>query len=131
MIGVDTNVLVRLFVPVEPQRDAALAFFGKRSPADPAYVSLVVLAEFAWVLRRRYKYSFASIGEGIQRVLDSDDFVVEERGRVEWALAHYTRSKIDFSDLLIARSAAAAGAHRTITFDIDATKYIPGMELLK
>jgi len=131
MIGVDTNVLVRLFVPVEPQRDAALAFFGKRSPADPAYVSLVVLAEFAWVLRRRYKYSFARIGEGIQRVLDSDDFVVEGRDRVEWALAHYARSKIDFSDLLIARSAATAGARRTVTFDIDATKYIPGMELLK
>ena len=36
MIGVDTNLLVRLFVPVEPQRETALAFFAKRSPADPA-----------------------------------------------------------------------------------------------
>jgi predicted nucleic-acid-binding protein len=131
MIGVDTNLLVRLFVPIEPQRDVALAFFDKRSPADPGYVSLVVVTEFAWVLTRRYKYDFRKIGEGIQWMLDSDDFVVEARDRVEWALTQYTRSKIDFADLLIARSAAIAGAHRTSTFDINAAKFVPGMELLK
>jgi predicted nucleic-acid-binding protein len=86
MIGVDTNVLVRLFVPVEPQRAASLAFFGKRSPADPAYVSLVVVAEFACVLRRRYKYDFDKIGQGIRWMLDSDDFVLENRDLIEGAL---------------------------------------------
>jgi predicted nucleic-acid-binding protein len=131
MIGADTNVLVRLFVPVEPQRDAAIAFFSKRSPADPAYVSLVVVAEFAWVLQRRYKYDFAQIGQGIRYMLDSDDFVVEGRDRVEWALANYTRSRIDFADLLIARSGQLAKVPRTVTFDTDAAKFVPGMELLK
>jgi predicted nucleic-acid-binding protein len=131
MIGVDTNVLVRLFVPVEPQREASIAFFAKRSPADPAYVPLVVVAEFAWVLRRRYKYEFDQIGQGIRWMLDSDDFVVEKRDLVEWALANYTRSRIDFSDLLISRSSESAGASGTVTFDIDAAKYVPGMELLK
>lgn len=131
MIGVDTNVLVRLFVPVEPQREASIAFFGKRSPADPAFVSLVVVAEFAWVLQRRYKYAFGQIGQGIRWMLDSDDFVIECRDLVEWALANYTRSRINFSDLLIARSGELAGAPRTSTFDIDAARYVPGMELLK
>jgi predicted nucleic-acid-binding protein len=131
MIGVDANVLVRLFVPVEPQRKASIAFFGQRSPADPAYVSLIVITEFAWVLRRRYKYGFGQIGQGIRWMLDSDDFVIEARDRVEWALANYTRSRIDFSDLLIARSDELAGAPRTVTFDIDAAKFVPGMELLK
>jgi predicted nucleic-acid-binding protein len=131
MIGVDTNILVRLFVPVEPQREASIAFFGKRSSADPAFVSLIVVTEFAWVLRRRYKYGFEQIGRGIQWMLDSDDFVIESRDRVEWALANYTRSRIDFSDLLIARSGELAGAPRTVTFDIDAAKFSPGMELLK
>jgi predicted nucleic-acid-binding protein len=131
MIGVDTNVLVRLFVPIEPQREASIAFFGRRSPADPAHVSLVVMVEFAWVLRRRYKYEFGQIAQGIRSMLDSDDFVIEERDRVEWALVNYTRSKIDFSDLLIARSGEIAGTHRTVTFDLDAVKFVPGMELLK
>ena len=130
MIGVDTNVLVRLFVPVEPQREASIAFFANRSPTDPAYVSLIVIVEFAWVLKRRYKYDFEQIGQGIRWLLDSDDFVVEQRGRVEWALANYTRSKIDFSDLLVAHAGELAGARHTATFDTDAAKYVPGMELL-
>jgi predicted nucleic-acid-binding protein len=131
MIGVDTNVLVRLFVPVEPQREASLAFFSKRSPADPAYISLVVLAEFAWVLRRRYRYGYEKVAQGIQWMLDSDDFVVEKRDLVEWALANYSRSRIDFSDLLVAKAGELAGATRTVTFDVDAAKFVPGMELLK
>ena len=130
MIGVDTNVLVRLFVPVEPQREASLAFFSKRSPADPAYISLVVLAEFAWVLRRRYRYGYEKVAQGIQWMLDSDDFVVEHRDRVEWAVANYTRSKLDLPDLLIASAGEEAGV-TTATFDRDAAKYVPGMELLK
>ncbi|MDB5539825.1 MAG: PilT protein domain protein [Devosia sp.] len=131
MIGVDTNILVRLFVPVEPQREASIAFFAKRSSADPAYVSLLVVAEFAWVLRRRYKYDFGQIAQGIGWMLDSDDFVLENRDLIEWALANFTRARIDFSDLLIARAGELAGASRTVTFDVAAAKYVPGMELLK
>jgi predicted nucleic-acid-binding protein len=131
MIGADTNVLIRLFVREEPQTGMAGAFFAARSPADPAYVSLVVMTEFAWVLKKKYKQSLDAIRSAIQSMLDSDDFVVEERDRVEWALASYTRARMDFSDLLIARSSEIAGAARTVTFDTDAAKDVPGMELLK
>jgi predicted nucleic-acid-binding protein len=131
MIGVDTNVLLRLFVPVEPQREVAVAFFGQRSAADPAFVSTLVVTEFAWVLRRRYKYEFEQVGQAIRWMLDSDDFVLEDRDLLEWALANYTRSRIDFSDLLVARSSELAGASRIVTFDRDAAKYVPGMDLLK
>jgi len=131
MIGVDTNVLVRLLVPGEPQREKAETFFLQRSAADPAFVSLVVLIELIWVLNRHYGYGFEQLQKATQWLLDSDDFVVEHRGRVEWALANYTRSKIDFADLLIGRAGEEAGAPRTITFDINAAKLVPGMELLK
>jgi len=131
MIGVDTNILLRLFVPVEPQRDASIAFFAQRSAADPAFVSIVVITEFTWVLRRRYKYGFEQVGQALRLMLDSDDFSIENRDLIEWALANYTRSRIDFSDLLIARLNELAGAPRTVTFDQDAAKYVPGMELLK
>jgi predicted nucleic-acid-binding protein len=131
MIGVDTNVLVRLFVPEEPQRTDAAAFFRERSPSDPAYVPLVAVAEFTWVLSKRYKYGFEKIGQSIQWMLDSDDFVLEERGRVEWALANYTRPRVDFADLLISRAAELAGARDTVTFDTDAARFVPGMELLR
>jgi len=131
MIGVDTNVLVRLLVPGEPQRERAETFFLQRSAADPAFVSLVVLVELIWVLNRHYGYGFEQLQKAAQWLLDSDDFVVEQRDRVEWALANYTRSTIDFADLLIARASEEAGAARTSTFDINAAKLVPGMELLK
>jgi len=131
MIGVDTNVLVRLLVPGEPQREKAEAFFLQRSAADPAFVSLVVLVELVWVLNRHYGYGFEQLQKATQWLLDSDDFVVEHRDRVEWALENYTRSKIDFPDLLIARAGEETGAPRTATFDINAAKLVPGMELLK
>jgi len=131
MIGVDTNVLVRLFITEEPQSAISTAFFAARSPADPAYVSLVVMAELAWVLKKKYKLGFEDIGRAIASMLDSDDFLIEGRDRVEWALANYTRPKIDFSDLLIARSSEVAGSPHTATFDTDAAKLVQGMELLK
>lgn len=131
MIGVDTNVLVRLLVPGEPQREQAEAFFSQRSRADPAFVSIVVVVELIWVLNRHYGYEFQQLQKAIQWLLDSDDFVVEHRDRVEWALANYTRSKIDLPDLLIARAGEEAGVLRTATFDINAAKLVPGMELLK
>jgi predicted nucleic-acid-binding protein len=131
MIGVDTNVIIRLLVPNEPQRMLAESFFAARSAADPAFVSLVVLVELAWVLNRHYGYDFEQIRQTVQWLLDSDDFVVEHRGRVEWAVENHTRSKIDLPDLLIAAASEEAGAQRTATFDINAAKFVPGMELLK
>lgn len=131
MIGVDTNVLVRLFITEEPQSKKSVDFFARRSPSDPAFVSLVVVAEFAWVLSKKYKQNFEQIGLAIQSMLDSNDFVLEGRDRVEWALANYAGSKIDLADLLIARSSEIAGAPGIVTFDIDAAKLVPGMELLK
>ncbi len=131
MIGVDTNVIVRLLVPDEPQREEAARFFAQRSAADPAFVSLVVVVELVWVLNRHYGYQYDQLHKVIQWLLDSDDFVVEHRDRVEWALTNYTRSKIDLADLLIARTGDETGASRTATFDINAAKLVPGMELLK
>ncbi len=130
MIGVDTNVLVRLFIIDEPQSAQSKAFFDARSPGDPGYVSLVVIAETAWVLRRKYKQDADQIGRVIQSILDSDDFVVQDRQVVDWALANYSQSGIDFSDLLSARAGELAGANSTATFDKAAAKRVPGMELL-
>jgi predicted nucleic-acid-binding protein len=131
MIGVDTNVLARLFILDPPQSDVAAAFFGARSAADPAFVPLVVMAEFGWVLGKKYGYPAERIAAAIEGLLDSDDFVLEQRDVVAWALDSYVSTNADFTDLLIARVAALAGAPTTATFDRDAAKSIPGMELLQ
>jgi len=132
MIGVDTNVLLRLLMVDDPlQNRMAVSFFAKRSPEDPAHVSLVVLAEFAWVLVKKYKLAYPKVATAIRAMLDSSDFVIDRRDVVEWALDRYTRSKVDFSDLLIVEANRSAGCSSTVTFDRDAARFVPGMELLK
>ncbi len=129
MIGVDTNVLLRLLTADDArQHQVAVAFFKERSPSSPAFVSAVTLAEMVWVLRRSYRFSNEEIGSSLSKILDSDDFFVEARESVEFIRrdgANSTR----LGDYLIAHLCRKAGCERTVTFDQQAAR-IPGMELL-
>jgi predicted nucleic-acid-binding protein len=131
MIAIDTNILLRLTVDDDSaQQAAAKSFFAGRSPADPAYIGNVVLAEFAWVLTRRYGYANAQVGDMILALLQSPDLIVERPDVVEEAVHLSRQPKVGFADALVAGLASAAGCRATVTFDKDAAKRIPGMELL-
>lgn len=131
MIGVDTNVLVRLFVEDDKrQTERALRFMKKRSGEDPAFVSSVVLAELYWVLDRSYGYDDAAIFETFDWLLESSNIVVEREELMMVALAVARKNKADLSDSIIAAIAAQEGALHTVTFDLPAAQRIPGMELL-
>ena len=132
MIGVDTNVLARLFVTDdERQHLISTQFFLARSSADPAFVSLVVVAELAWLLSDAYEFAYGSIIEVFQRMLDSPDFVIERSDLLLRTLELGRERRIDIADSLIAALAREAGSEHTVTFDREAAKRVPGMELLK
>ena len=131
MIGVDTNVLVRVFVRDNiEQTKAALRFLSERSVEDPAFVSSVVIAELAWVLEKTYKYSDATIYQAVEWLFESSNVDVEKEGLLQQAIASAKLAKADISDSVIAAIANEAGAPHTVTFDRPAAKRIPGMELL-
>jgi predicted nucleic-acid-binding protein len=131
MIGVDTNVLVRLVAPDDPQQNAAArAFFAKRTADDPAYISGVVLAETIWLLRRRFGYSRTAVENLIRGILSSDDFRVEHGDRLLQILEEPEAARSEVADYLIAWSAQMVGCSRTVTFDRRSAKMVPGMELL-
>ena len=132
MIGVDTNVLVRLFV-VDDRRQSDIVgqFFIGRSTADPAFVSLVVIAELVWLLDDSYDFSHAEIVGVLGKLLASPDFVLERREFVSDAVLLAEQKKIDIADFLISQLSLANGSRVTVTFDINASRRIPGMELLK
>ena len=71
MIGVDTNVIVRLLVADdEKQADEAARYLKTHcSSDDPALLSDIVLVECAWVLEDVYEYSRTQIGEAIDGLL--------------------------------------------------------------
>ncbi len=132
MIGVDTNVLVRLFVEDdEKQSEAAKLFFAARSPSDPAVISFVVVAELVWVLRNPYSFNLERVADLLAALLESGDFLVERREIVEAAITLARGSRVDIADCLISAIAADLGATSTATFDRGAARHIPGMELLK
>ncbi len=129
MIGVDTNVLVRLLTADDAvQHAAAMRFFQNRSGADPAFVSAVTLAETIWVLRFRYRLTHADILDAVSGILDSDDFIVE--GRELLVVARDAGKSALLTDFLVAHLGRRAGCSGTVTFDRRAAKLVPGMELL-
>lgn len=130
MIGVDTNILLRAVVADDAaQYKLAHDFFEDRSRDDPAYVCLIVLVEFIWSLRRTYRYPENQVTEAVRRLATASDVFIEKRAIVERALAS-AGNGLGLADLLIAFGNIAEGSGRTVTFDKDAAKTVPGMELL-
>jgi predicted nucleic-acid-binding protein len=132
MIGIDTNVLVRLIVADEP-RQAAVArnFIRERcSSADPGFVSNVVLAEIAWILATGYGYSRLQIADAIDQIMETVQLQVESSTDIAAALAEYRAGPADFADCLIGQTNRTADCSHTVTFDRKAAK-LETFELLK
>jgi len=130
VIGIDTNVLVRFVVKDDPtQAPAAVRMIQGLSPEEPGWISILVLTELVWTLRRVYKLDRTSIAGVLERLLSSKDTVLEQRDVVRRALLAYQSSKADFADCVIAVTANLAGCSRMVTFDEIAARDL-GMELL-
>ncbi|HUH48974.1 MAG TPA: type II toxin-antitoxin system VapC family toxin [Mycoplana sp.] len=131
MIGLDTNILLRLFLQDDPGQSEKVAALLKQLPEiGPGYVSCITLMEFAWFLRRRIRLSRDDVMEGISDMLDSQDIQLEDEHIVELTLAEMTRSNAEFADVFIALRNRDAGCITTKALDAKAAKRIPAMELL-
>lgn len=130
MMGIDTNVLVRLVVADDSaQFAAAETFVSGLTEAAPGYVCREVMAELVWVLERTYGYERAEVVRVLTRLLEAQEIVVEEAGRVGLAMARYAAGGAGFSDHMILLAGVAVGCEATATFDSRASK-APGGQLL-
>ena len=131
MIGLDTNVLVRYLAQDEPAQSARATRLIERqlSEREPGFIGLVVLVETCWVLRRLYGANSAELRETVRDLLDTRQFVIEQRTVVLRAVARLGDGAGDLADALIAEGAAEAGCTRTVTFDRQGARL--GMEVLK
>ena len=128
MIGLDTNVLVRYLVKDHPsQAQASKQVIDALSPSEPGWITLVVLAELVWTLKKTYQSQKDRIIVVIEGLLASKDVVVEAGEKIELALLLYRNSRAGFSDCLLAVSAKAAGCQKVVTFDRIAARDL-GME---
>lgn len=122
MIGLDTKVLVRLFV----RDDAAMAERAERatrqrcSPDAPGHINHVVLCELVWVLDRAYDYRREQIAMLLDALCRAVDFRVQESEIAKQAIELFRGGSADFADCLIGLVNRAAGCETTLTFDTDA-----------
>ncbi len=132
MIGVDTNVLARLFVDDgSPERQKVLAYFTGASQREVAFVSMIVLVEFAWLLSTRYEFPRRAILDAVSALLENAGFLVQREDLVIQAVERGYAEGVGIADYLIAALAREAGCSATVTFDRNAAKRVPGMSLLK
>jgi predicted nucleic-acid-binding protein len=132
MIGIDTNVLLRLLVREhDGQLKAAERFIDTHcSGDDPGYVSRIVIAEIAWVLKDVYDYDRSQIAGAIRGILNVSQFEIDSADEVHAAVTDFEKFPAGFTDCLIARTNASAGCDYTVTFDRKAAK-LERFELLK
>lgn len=124
MIGLDSNVLIRYLTqddPVQAERASRL-IERQLSEKQPGFISLIVLVEIWWVLKRLYCANPAELRQTFQDLLDTRQFVIEQRGVVMQALKRIETSSGDIADTLIVELGLAAGCDRVVTFDKGAVK---------
>ena len=124
MVGLDTNVLLRLAVgdDLEQRRRVPEFFETATGRGEALFISKVVLCELVWSLRRRYRAGRPLIITILDRLVGSYAFVVEEEPIILEALELYRAGQCDFADGVIGAGNRRAGCSATATFDGKATR---------
>lgn len=122
MIGIDTNVLLRLGDDLEPgQRGRALALIRSQGFGG-CFVNGIVLCEFSWTLRQSYKMTRSEVAARLGVLLELPELVIASPQEAERALHRFRQGPADFADYYLAEINRSAGCASTATFDSDAIK---------
>ena len=119
MIGIDTNILLRLWLNDDPAQnkriDALLAEHGG-SP-ESLLVTDVVLVEAIWTLRSAYAQDRAAQLMAVRSILEETAFAFEDRDSVASAAVLFEQGTCGFSDCLVVARHAQRGCEFTATLD--------------
>ena len=131
MIGIDTNIIVRLLLrDDEAMFQRAAALIGRTSPDDPLVVNVVVVAESLWVLERKAGVDRATARTTLAALLESEELRVHDTNPFRNWADTLSSGHRDYSDLVIAQINLEAGCDFTYTLDAPAARSAPGMKLL-
>jgi len=119
MIGLDTNVVVRLLTQddTDQLRRAKEAIGAQCSPDDPGWINCIVLVEVIWVLSSAYRYSRREIVVAIEKLLQVRELEIQYVDEAWEALQLYRDLPADFSEYYLAAINREKGCQTTLTFD--------------
>ena len=131
MIGIDTNILLRLWLNDDPAQDkridALLAAHG--GMPGSLLVTDVVLVEAVWTLKSAFDQDKHAQLIAVRSLLEETAFAFEDREAVEAALSLFEAGSCGFADCLVVAQHARQGCDFTATFDRGMRK-LPGVKLL-
>ena len=122
MIGLDTNILVRAFAADDPIQTELSTRLLDSSEPGALYVNVIVLVEFAWTMRRLFRWDEARLRVALERIAGHPALVIEKRACVLEAIAGSNSGAPNFADKLIGALNREDGCETTLTFDRDAAK---------
>jgi len=134
VLGLDSNILVRFLTRDDEQQYKQATALLARAEDRSLYLSVLVLIEIYWTLRRAYRRPAPDVLKALGDVVDTRQFTIEDRDLVLRAIELAMSAGVDFADVLIALRNEAAGCSATATFDHDALRIAqmaPVAELLK
>jgi predicted nucleic-acid-binding protein len=92
VIGIDTNILVRLITrDDEKQTQVALDYLSNSS--TPFVINHIVICELVWVLESAYKYDKKQIIKALECILKVKQFLILEKNSVSVASHSHFESK--------------------------------------
>jgi predicted nucleic-acid-binding protein len=121
MIGLDTNVVVRLFANDDvAQRDASARLIDELLPGERALINSVVLAELPWTLRRVYRFESNELASVVRSLSEHPKIRLADLDAARDA-AHRAREEGgEIVDHLISLINRDLGCRTTFTFDEEA-----------
>jgi predicted nucleic-acid-binding protein len=119
MIGIDTNVLVRLLVADTPEQATAARVLVEEAEGrgEKVFVNRLVLAECLWVLASTYRTSKTDALSAVEKLAGHPVFVLEDRDAWTDAVATARKGRQEVVDLVVAATNAGKGCDTTFTFD--------------
>ena len=131
MIGLDTNVVVRLLLADDhAQTQSAVKFLKTaQTRGTEVILTLEVIQEVEWVLRssaKKTKLEFLGLA---RQLLEPRDNEINNEAVLEQALRTYEESTADFSECLFLAHYQQLGCDTMLTFDAKAA-CMTGVELV-
>lgn len=128
----DTNVILRHLTGEDARQAARCEALFERADRgrEVLYTTVLVIAEIIWVLGARHGHPKARIVDGIRRMLNTRNIVIEDREALLLALQLFEQHPIDFIDAYNGAVMQARGLEVIYSYDKD-FDLIPGIQRLE
>ena len=131
MLGLDTNVILRLLLDDDPAQKKRVSRAIERAKTEglPVMLALAVVLELEWVLRSSANMTKAQVLGIFRLLLESYDVQIENEKVLEEAIHTYQHATVDFAECLFLAQYQRMGCQTMLTFDAKAAR-LEGVSLV-